>query len=689
LEISRDLAIDASSLPSLLTVDAGNGSDDTLGTGDGMRIFNIDDDDELNDIAVEISGLILTGGDVSGDGGAIRSTETLQLVDSTITGNATGDGGIGNPGGRGGGIWSTGSLTLNGSTVSGNSTGKGGDGAGYGGNGGGIYSNGGVLSINNSTISGNATGDGGDRGGLSFAGYGGDGAGIYFDGGNNANGTLTITNSILSGNSTGYGGSGSNLDSYQGDGGGIIAWRATTIISGSTISGNIAYYGSGISNYGVATISGSTISENLGSFGAGILNVNSMEITESTISANTGDKGGGILNKSMMTLHDSTVSDNTASYGGGGIYNGGTITLTNTTVSGNMADTSNSGSGFGGGLANSGTMTVQHSTITGNTAPVGRGSGVSSDGYVGGNTSTEIRSSIIAGNTNSDVDVVNGATHSFVSLNYNLIGTSASVPDALTAFTGGGDQTEVANPQLGPLADNGGPTWTHALQSGSPAIDAGDPADTAGVGTVPLYDQRGSPHGRVLDGGPGTHSTIDIGAFELAALTSPSADFDTDGDIDGKDFLSWQRGYGTTAPNGTKQAGDANDDQNVDEQDLGIWQQQFGSTPEAAVASETLILSDTNQPFLGEAIVLLALEGTNSQQTDIFDLQPTGIRIAEELVSNPLPVSLSREIPLSREYASHSQDKVPDEQKAATDEAFTTLAADDLSMGRLALNISW
>jgi hypothetical protein len=103
----------------------------------------------------------------------------------------------------------------------------------------------------------------------------------------------------------------------------------------------------------------------------------------------------------------------------------------------------------------------------------------------------------------------------------------------------------------------------------------------------------------------------------------------------------------------------------------------------AAVASETQTLSDTNQTFLGEAIVLLALEGTNSQQTGIFDYQPTDIRMDEELVSNPLPV------PLSREYADHSQDKVLDEQESATDEAFSTLAANDLAMGRLALNISW
>ena len=63
---------------------------------------------------------------------------------------------------------------------------------------------------------------------------------------------------------------------------------------------------------------------------------------------------------------------------------------------------------------------------------------------------------------------------------------------------------------LGPLADNGGPTFTHALLPGSPAIDAGDPAAVAGVGNVPLYDQRGFAFSRVAGG------RIDIGAFEAA-----------------------------------------------------------------------------------------------------------------------------------------------------------------------------
>jgi hypothetical protein len=146
LEITSDLIIDASNLPNRLTVNAGHGADSTPGTGDGMRIFNIEDGDDLTDSSVEIHGLTLTGGDVTGDGGAIRSTETLQLVDSTITGNATGDGAsdgsYGESSGYGGGIWSYGALTLSGSTISDNFTGAGGDGdsPGSSDSGGGIYS---------------------------------------------------------------------------------------------------------------------------------------------------------------------------------------------------------------------------------------------------------------------------------------------------------------------------------------------------------------------------------------------------------------------------------------------------------------------------------------------------------------------------------------------------------------------
>ena len=71
------------------------------------------------------------------------------------------------------------------------------------------------------------------------------------------------------------------------------------------------------------------------------------------------------------------------------------------------------------------------------------------------------------------------------------------------------------DPRLGPLQDNGGPTWTHALLPDSPAIDAGDPSAIAGVGDLPEFDQRSEPYSRVCDGdGDGT-ARIDIGAFEV------------------------------------------------------------------------------------------------------------------------------------------------------------------------------
>jgi len=618
LAVAGDVTIDASSLPGHLTIDAGHGPDHAPGTGDGMRVFNIDDGDDLVVSTVEIRALNLTGGDVAGEGGAIRSTETLQLVDSTITGNATGDGASGDhgePGWNGGGIWSYGTLTLIGSTISGNSTGKGGNGTadgssgGSGGFGGGIYSYG-TLSISGSTISGNSTGavgSGGAPGGFSRS-LGGFGGGIY------SYGTLTITSSTISGNSTGNGSSGAY--DYQGYGGGIYT-NGMTAIDSSTISGNTGYDGGGIYAGGSLAIANSTISNNSGSVGAGVLSYGTTTVSGSTISGNSGDFGGGLWVGGTTTVSGSTISGNSASYSGGGLAaigmatissstisansagdDGGGIhiasdiggnesfTLTGSTVSGNMAGVENNGYGYGGGLYNAAGLTkIQYSTISGNSAPDGHGSGVSSNGDTGAYNyvRTEVHSSIIAGNTGSDVDVNQGATNSFGSLNYNVIGTSASSPDALTAFTGSGDQTGVTNPGLGPLADNGGPTWTHALQAGSPALDAGDPAAVAGVGTVPLYDQRGAPFGRVEDGGQGAAARIDIGAYEWSAL-APTADFDIDGDIDGSDFLSWQRGFGTPAPEATGSDGDANGDLAVDGADLAVWQDQFGMQSPALVA---------------------------------------------------------------------------------------------------------
>ena len=94
---------------------------------------------------------------------------------------------------------------------------------------------------------------------------------------------------------------------------------------------------------------------------------------------------------------------------------------------------------------------------------------------------------------------------------YNLIGFG----NATGPFTAAGDQRFVSDPMLDSLADNGGPTPTHALLTLSPAIDAGDPDAEAGVDDVPLYDQRGLPFGRVADGDTDGTPRIDIGAYEV------------------------------------------------------------------------------------------------------------------------------------------------------------------------------
>ena len=79
---------------------------------------------------------------------------------------------------------------------------------------------------------------------------------------------------------------------------------------------------------------------------------------------------------------------------------------------------------------------------------------------------------------------------------------------------------------LGPLADNGGPTFTHALLPGSIAIDAGDPNASPGNDGIPDYDQRGLPYGRVVDGDGDGVATMDIGAFEVQSPPGPACDLD-------------------------------------------------------------------------------------------------------------------------------------------------------------------
>ena len=223
-------------------------------------------------------------------------------------------------------------------------------------------------------------------------------------------------------------------------------------------------------------ISGLTISNGNapGNFGGGIFNDGAtLTITNCTVSGNAAASGGGIYNTGVgfLTIANSTISGNSGN--GGGIFNdNGLVTINNSTISGNSAQF------FGGGIYNfSSNMTITNSTIAGNTAGSSGGGGISNDS----NGTVDVRSTIIALNTSASGPDVKGV---FESQSFNVIGNNSGATITPQAT----DQIGVTAAQLnlGPLQDNGGPTFTRALLSGSTAIDKG-------YSFLSTTDQRGFP----------------------------------------------------------------------------------------------------------------------------------------------------------------------------------------------------
>jgi hypothetical protein len=316
---------------------------------------------------------------------------------------------------------------------------------------GGIRNSGGTLTVSDTIVMDNVAGEGG-------------GAGVY-----NGGGTLTISNSTIV----------SNVASGGGGGGISIGGGTLTILNSAVISNTADDQGGGIASWeGTLVISSSVVSGNRvrGAYA----------------------KGGGIFSDDATVLTNVVVSGNTADDDGGGIHNQDAMTMTNVTVSGNTAD-------YGGGIFNTWilTLTVVNCTITDNQIPLGgnRAGGIQNYGNV------TFRNTILAYNQGANCwsDVPPDAT--LISNGYNLDS------GATCGFSGVGDMHNTDS-MLGPLADNGGPAiglgqpmLTHALLSGSPAIDA------VTEGGCPNTDQRGVS--RPMDGdGDGT-ATCDIGAFEF------------------------------------------------------------------------------------------------------------------------------------------------------------------------------
>jgi hypothetical protein len=319
-------------------------------------------------------------------------------------------------------------------------------------------------------------------------------------------------------------------------------------------------------------------------------------LTQSTVSGNytVGDfaNGGGIDARYSATLDQSTVSGNSTAGDGanGGGIQARNVTITQSTVS------NNSTTGIqadGGGIYSFGSVTLTQSTVTDNRA-------VDASSIGGGvfQVTTEallpfaIRGSIVAGNTAGDggADLVKGIG-STLTINYSLIGIEIT-PDS------GGNNVVTDDPLLGPLADNGGPTFTHALLPGSPALDAGDPTEVAGENGVPEFDQRGNPYGRVRDGDVQESVVIDIGAYEAQGVPeSLPGDYNRNGIVDAADYTVWRDtlGAGGLVPL-TGADGDGNGA--VDVVDYRVWKSHFGAVlplPDADSGAVTIVRTAHDQ----------------------------------------------------------------------------------------------
>lgn len=262
-------------------------------------------------------------------------------------------------------------------------------------------------------------------------------------------------------------------------------------------------------------VKNSTISSNADD-GARAFLYSSLRITNCTVSENGG--AGVSVNQSGAVIANSTISGNSGSEHvesgspplgrfGGGVYAGygAGVSLTNSTISGNTADR-------GGGIylyGNNGAATITHSTITRNTATEGGGMFI-------GNTfssSFSFKRTLFTGNSASkgrEVLLNNPDYGSPTVGSFNLFGFAGN--SGIVGFTPAITDVVPAQPLdaiLKPtLANNGGPTQTHALVAGSVAIDAVND----GTCPPPATDQRGikRPRDGNGDGGP----ACDIGSFE-------------------------------------------------------------------------------------------------------------------------------------------------------------------------------
>ncbi len=417
------------------------------------RVFSV-----ASGASASISGLTIQRGQAQGtaSGGGILDDGALTLDSAVVTDNASGPTGVSTaPGAGGGGIDVEGTAMITGSTISNNAAGPN--------RGGGIrlgYGPSPTMTITGSMITGNsATGSGG---------------GIATDG----TGMATITGSTVSSNTSGG-------SATAGDGGGIAEEGGGPVtIDGTTISGNSA---------GTVGVGGGVSEE-----GGGAITT-----SRSTIERNSARNGGGVAQEGggAVTVSQSTIDANTAKYGGGFAQEGAepsgaepAFELVNDTIAGNQATATDYG---GGGLLGdgSGTAVLVNSTVANNSAAAGQGGDLQAAGSI-----IDLTNTIVSGGT--PVDCVGSTLFSGGMHGHGTAAGHNLASDSTCSVSGANGDLFPLDPQLAPLANNGGATETMALYTGSPALGA------ANAGSCPPTDQRGVARGQTLGGG------CDIGAFE-------------------------------------------------------------------------------------------------------------------------------------------------------------------------------
>jgi hypothetical protein len=649
-----------------LTIQNTSGGAATINANSLSRVFDINANNAvpanngllgtvtISGVTIE-NGLAQPGDAAGGSGGGIRDVGPVSLTlnnDIVTNNNATADGGGIAMENAASTRWT---LTLNATTVSGNHAGDAGGGIDEDGTGK-VFINAGSVIADNTTVN--------------------QGAGIWLDALNGGTANLTINGAYIAGNTAGM----------LGGGAGNAGNGAVTILNSTFQDNTSTGFGGGFAdenNLGTLTVQNSLfVGNKAGTNGGAIQEGNGTIIANSEIENNAagvngmmpigttgkgaanaveGSGGGLFINGGTLTLTSSTIADNTAEINGGGIelQTTGATTITNSTIAFNTAlfntpSTAGAPSVFlndGGGIddAATGTVALIDDTVSNNFA--NNGGGI----FFAGTTGLRLQNTIVARNTVSgagpDLDFT--GTVAGVDLGGNLIGVSGA-GSGNAGFTAGTTQTGTVGTPLDPLlADlegNGGPqigSSGHQITLQTEALLPGSPAIGKGMANGVLTDERGFVR----------HNPPSVGAFEFNAITptaTPAANLVTPavaGNVtlvvtsttDSLNQVGTLRNAIQTAnadlANGTATS------VTISIQTAGLYQIKLAGTPGETdnAAGEFALFTSPNTP-VGSSLTIqndsggaVTIDGGN--QTRVFDINPTNLIPANNVVLGAVTIN--------------------------------------------------